>query len=95
VNANQGPEVLVVNEFSDVLPEELSVVPPDRDIEYVIELVPILLLYMYKIPYRMAAKQLAQLTDQIKELLEKAYIHPSSPPWGSPVNFIPKKDGTQ
>jgi hypothetical protein len=50
---------------------------------------------MYKRPYRMAAKQLAELKDQIKELLEKGYIHPSSPPWGGPLIFIPKKDGTQ
>jgi hypothetical protein len=43
----------------------------------------------------MAAKQFAKLKDQIKELLEKGYIHPSSPPWGAPVIFIPRKDGTQ
>jgi hypothetical protein len=43
----------------------------------------------------MAAKQLAELNDQIKELLEKGYIHPSSHPWGSPVIFVPMKDGTQ
>jgi hypothetical protein len=50
---------------------------------------------MYKRPYRMAAKQLAELKDHIKELLEKGYSCPSSPPWGAPMNFIPKKDGTQ
>jgi hypothetical protein len=44
LDASQGPEVPVVKEFSDVFPEELSVMPPDRDIEFVIELVPILLL---------------------------------------------------
>jgi hypothetical protein len=43
----------------------------------------------------MAAKQLAELTDQIKELLENGYIYRSSPPWGAPVIFISKKDGTQ
>jgi hypothetical protein len=43
----------------------------------------------------MAAKQLAELKDQIKELLEKGYICPSSPPWRAPVNFVLKKDGTQ
>jgi hypothetical protein len=50
---------------------------------------------MYKRPYRMAGKQLAKLKDHIKELLEKGYIHPSSPPLGAPMNFIRKKDGTQ
>jgi hypothetical protein len=50
---------------------------------------------MYKRPYRMAAKELAEPKAQIKELLEKGYIRPSSPPWGAPVIFIPRKDGTQ
>jgi hypothetical protein len=43
----------------------------------------------------MDAKQLAELKYQIKELLEKGYIRPSSPPWGAPIIFAPKKDGTQ
>jgi hypothetical protein len=43
----------------------------------------------------MATKQLTELKDQIKELLEKGYIHTSSPPWGAPMICIPKKDGTQ
>jgi hypothetical protein len=43
----------------------------------------------------MTAKQLANLKDQIKELLEKGSIHPSSPPWGAPMIFVLKKDGTQ
>jgi hypothetical protein len=43
----------------------------------------------------MATKQLPKLKDHIKELLEKGYIRPSLPPWGAPMNFIQKKDGTQ
>jgi hypothetical protein len=43
----------------------------------------------------MVAKQLAELKNQINELLEKGYIHPSSPPCGTPMIFVPKKDGTQ
>jgi hypothetical protein len=50
---------------------------------------------IYKRPYRMAAKQLAKLKDQIKELLEKGYVCPSSSPWGAPIIFVLKKDGTQ
>jgi hypothetical protein len=50
---------------------------------------------MYKRPYGMATKQLVELKDQIKKLLEKGYIRPSSPPWRAPVIFVPKKDGTQ
>jgi hypothetical protein len=68
--------------------------PPDRDIEFVIELKtntsP-----RYMTPYRMATPELAELKEHIKELLEKGFIHPSSSPWGAPMIFVPKKDGTQ
>jgi hypothetical protein len=50
---------------------------------------------IYKGPYRMAAKQLTELKDQIKDLLEKGNIFPSSTKWGASVIFIPKKDGAQ
>jgi hypothetical protein len=65
--------------------------PPDRDIEFVIELKPGTAL-IYKTPFRMTTSELAKL---IKELLEKGFICPSSSPWGAPVIFVPKKDGTQ
>jgi hypothetical protein len=94
LNASQGSEVSVVNEFPDVFPEELPCMPPDRDIEFVIELkhdtTPI-----YKTPYRMATLELAELKEHIEELLEKWFIHPSSSLWGTLVIFVPKKDGTQ
>jgi hypothetical protein len=68
--------------------------PPNREIEFVIELVhgtaPI-----FKRLYRMAANQLAKLKEQLQELLDKGYIRPSASPWGAPVIFMPKKDGTQ
>jgi hypothetical protein len=76
----------MVNEFLDVFLEELSGMPPDRDIEFVIDLAPVTALIY---------KQLAELKEHIKELLEKCYICPSSSPWGAPVIFGPKKDGTQ
>jgi hypothetical protein len=79
VRGQQRTQSAVVNEFSDVFFEELSIMPPDRDIESVIELVSGTT-SMYNRPYRMAAKQLVELKDQIKELLEKGYIRPSSPP---------------
>jgi hypothetical protein len=86
--------VPVVNEFPDVFPEELSGMPPDRDIKFVIELKPGTS-PIYKTPYRMATSELAELKEHIKELLEKGFICPSSSPWGAPVIFVPKKDGTQ
>jgi hypothetical protein len=94
LDASQGTEVPVVNEFPNVFPEELSGMPPDRDIEFVIELKPGTTL-IYKTAYRMATLELAELKEYIKELLEKGFIRPSSSPWGAPVIFVPKKDGTQ
>jgi hypothetical protein len=94
LDASEGSEVPVVNEFPDVFPKELTGMPPDRDIEFVIELKagtsPI-----YKTLYRMATPELAQLKEHVKELLEKGFIHPSSSPWGAPMIFVPKNDGTQ
>jgi hypothetical protein len=80
--------------FLDVFLEELPCMSPNRDIEFVIELVPGTV-PIYKRPYRMDAKQLAELKDQIKELLEKGYIRPNSSPWGAPVIFVSKKHGNQ
>jgi hypothetical protein len=67
--------------------------PPDHGIEFVIELAPGTT-PIYKKPYRMAPTELAELKKQIKELMEKGYVRPSSSPWGSPVLFAKKKDGT-
>jgi hypothetical protein len=84
----------VVNEFPDVFPEELPGMPPDRDIEFVIELKPGTA-PIYKTPIRMTTPELAELKEHIRELLEKGFIHPSSSPWRAPVIFVLKKDGTQ
>jgi hypothetical protein len=94
LEASQGFEVPVVIEFPDVLPEELPGMPPNRDIEFVIELKPGTT-PIYKTPYRMATPELAELKEHIKELLEKGFICPSSSPFGAPMIFVPKKDGTQ
>jgi hypothetical protein len=92
--ASQGSEVPMVNEFPNVFPEVLPGMPPDRHIEFVIELKPGTS-PIYKSPYRMATLELAELKELIKELLEKGFICPSSSPCGAPVIFVPKKDGTQ
>jgi hypothetical protein len=94
LDASQELKVLVVNEFPDVFPEELSGMPPDRDIEFVIELKPGTEL-IYKTPFRMTTSELAKLKEHIKELLENGFIRPSSSPWAAPVIFVTKKDGTQ
>jgi hypothetical protein len=86
--------VPVVNEFPDVFPEELPGTPQDRDIEFVIELKPGTA-PIYNTPFRMTTPELAKLKEHIKELLEKGFICPNSSPWGAPVIFVSKKDGTQ
>jgi hypothetical protein len=87
-------DIKTISKFPDVFPEELLGMPPDHEIEFVIKLVlgtaPI-----FKRPYRMVANQLAELKEQLQELLDKRYIHPSASPWGAHVIFVPKKDGTQ
>jgi hypothetical protein len=69
-------------------------IPPDREIEFMIELVPGTA-PIFKRPYRMVANQLVELKEQLQELLDKGYIRPSASPWGGPIIFVPKKDGTR
>ncbi|GKV36711.1 hypothetical protein SLEP1_g44811 [Rubroshorea leprosula] len=86
-------DISVVREFPDVFPEDLPGLPPDREVEFAIDLVlgtgPI-----SKAPYRMAPAELKELKVQLKELLEKGFIRPSVSPWGAPVLFVKKKDGS-
>jgi hypothetical protein len=86
--------IMTISEFPDVFPEELPGMPPDHEIEFVIELVPDTT-PIFKRSYRMAANQLAELKEQLQKLLDKGYIYPSASPWGAPVIFVPRKDGTQ
>jgi hypothetical protein len=83
----------VVNEYPDVFPEELPGMPPDRDIEFVIDLIP-RTSPIAKRPYRMAASELTELKKQLEELQRIGFIRPSSSPWGAPVLFVKKKDGS-
>jgi hypothetical protein len=94
LDASRGSEVPVVNENPNVFPEELPGMPPDRDIEFVIELKPGTA-PIYKTPCRIATLELAELKEHIKELLEKGFICSSSSPWGAAVIFVLKNDGTQ
>jgi hypothetical protein len=86
-------EIPVVCEYPDVFPDELPGMPPDRDVELVIELHPGTA-PISKRPYRMPPKELAELETQLQELLDKGYIRPSSSPWGCPALFVKKKDGS-
>ncbi|WVZ81255.1 hypothetical protein U9M48_028649 [Paspalum notatum var. saurae] len=88
VNATEAQlieKIPVVSDFSDVFLEELPRLPPDRDVEFAIELVPSTAPVSRR-PYRMAL-------DELKELkLDKGFIRPSSSPWGCPALFVEKKD---
>nr|CAD40076.1 OSJNBa0085C10.29 [Oryza sativa Japonica Group] len=83
----------VVQDYPDVFPEELPGMPPDRDIEFIIDLMPGTA-PISKRPYRMPANELEELKTQIKELQDKGYVRPSSSPWGAQVLFVKKKDGS-
>jgi hypothetical protein len=89
----QLENIPVVCEYPDVFPDDLPGMPPDRDVEFVIELQPGTA-PISKRPYRMSPKELAELKIQLQELLDKGYIRPSSSPWGSPALFVKKKDGS-
>jgi hypothetical protein len=67
--------------------------PPDRDIEFIIELQPSTA-PISKRPYRMPPNKLAELKIQLQDLLDKGYIHPSASPWGCPALFVKKKDNS-
>jgi hypothetical protein len=90
LDASQGSEVTVVNEFPDVFPEDLSGMPLDRDIEFLIELKPGTA-PIYKTSHRMTTPELAKYKEHIKELLEKGFIRPTSSPWGAPHDFCPEE----
>jgi hypothetical protein len=94
MEAGQGFVMPMINEFPDVFSKQLLGMPPDRDIKFVIELKPGTA-RICKTPNRMTTLELAELKEHIKELLGKSFIRPSSSPWGAPVIFVPKKDGTQ
>jgi hypothetical protein len=87
-------DIRVVQEYLDVFLEELPGMPPDRDIEFLIELLPGTP-PISKRPYRMPVNELVELKKQIAELQAKEFIRPSSSCWGAPVLFVEKKDGTQ
>ena len=82
LEAKSVKKVPVVCEYPDVFPKELLGMPPNRDVEFVIDLLlgtgPIA-----KRPYRMSVDELEELKKQIRELSDKGYIWPSASPWGS------------
>ncbi|GKF22192.1 putative reverse transcriptase domain-containing protein [Tanacetum coccineum] len=86
-------DVPIVRDFPDVFPEDLPGLPLTRQMEFQIDLIfgaaPVALA-----PYRLAPSKMKELSEQLKELSDKGFIRPSSSPWGAPVLFVKKKDGS-
>jgi len=89
---NKIKTILVVNEYQNVFPEDLSGLPPDRDVEFAINLLSGTTSIL-KAPYRMALTKMKELKIQLQDLLDKGFIRPSISPWGAPILFVKKKDG--
>jgi hypothetical protein len=87
-------EIPIVHEFPDVFPKDLSGLPPKRDVEFVIELKPGTSPISRR-PYKMPPNELVELKIQLKELLDKGLIRPSTSEWGSPALFVKKDQSLQ
>jgi hypothetical protein len=86
-------DIPIVCEYPDVFPDDLPRMPPDKDIEFIIELQPGIA-PISKRPYRMPPNELAELKTQLQDLLDKGFIRPSASPWGCPALFEKKKDNS-
>ncbi|KAA0059807.1 pol protein [Cucumis melo var. makuwa] len=87
------PQVISAIRASKLLSQELPGLPPHREVEFAIELEPGTV-PISRAPYRMAPAELKELKVQLQELLDKGFIRPSVSPWGAPVLFVKKKDGS-
>ncbi|GJU53070.1 putative reverse transcriptase domain-containing protein [Tanacetum coccineum] len=86
-------DVPIIQDFSEVFPEDLPGLPPTRQVEFQINLIPGVS-PIARAPYRLAPSEKKELSDQLKELSDKGFIRPSFSHWGAPVLFVKKKDGS-
>ncbi|GKA75715.1 putative reverse transcriptase domain-containing protein [Tanacetum coccineum] len=86
-------DIPVVKEFPDVFPENLPGLPPVRQVEFQIDLIPGAA-PVARTPYRLAPLEMQELSNQLQELTDRGFIRPSTSPWGAPVLFVKKKDGS-
>nr|GFA37409.1 putative reverse transcriptase domain-containing protein [Tanacetum cinerariifolium] len=86
-------DIHVVKEFPDIFPKDLPGLPPIRQVEFQIDLIrgtpPVA-----HAPYRLAPSEMQELSNQLQELIDRGFIRPSTSPWGAPVLFVKKKDGS-
>ncbi|GJY20862.1 putative reverse transcriptase domain-containing protein [Tanacetum coccineum] len=86
-------DVPIVRDFPEVFPEDLPGIPPTRQVEFQIDLIPGAA-PVARAPYRLAPSEMKELSDQLQELSDKGFIRPSSSPWGALVLFVKKNDGS-
>nr|GEU40990.1 putative reverse transcriptase domain-containing protein [Tanacetum cinerariifolium] len=89
----QLKDVPVIRDYPEVFPKDLSGLPPARPVEFQIDLIPGAA-PVARAPYRLAPSKMKELSEQLQELSKKGFIRPSSLPWGSPILFVKKKDGS-
>ncbi|KAJ9565069.1 hypothetical protein OSB04_001035 [Centaurea solstitialis] len=90
----EAKDVPIVHDYLDVFPEDLPGLPPDRQVQFGIDLVPGTV-PIAKTPYRLAPSEMQELKSQLQELLDKGFIRESTSPWGAPILFVKKKDGSK
>ncbi|KAI3821769.1 hypothetical protein L1987_09341 [Smallanthus sonchifolius] len=90
---NKLQDIPIIRDFPEVFPEDLPGLPPPRQVEFRINLVPGAT-PVAKAPYRLGPFEMQELASQLQELLSKGFIRPSHSPWGAPVLFVKKKDGS-
>ena len=86
-------DIPVISDYPEVFPEELPGLPPDRQVEFRIDIIPGAA-PVARAPYRLAPTEMKELRTQLDDLLDKCFIRPSSSPWGAPILFVKKKDGS-
>ncbi|GJY21774.1 putative reverse transcriptase domain-containing protein [Tanacetum coccineum] len=89
----QLKDVPIIRDFPEVFLEDLSGLPPTRPVEFQIDLI-LGAAPVARAPYRLALSEMKELSEQLQELSDKGFIRPSSSPWGAPVLFVKKKDGS-
>jgi len=93
VKGKELKDIPIARDFPEVFPEDLNGLPPIREVEFKIDLIPGAT-PVAKAPYRLAPSELQELSSQLQELSDKGLIRPSTSPWGAPVLFVKKKDGS-
>ncbi|GJW49003.1 hypothetical protein Tco_0080649 [Tanacetum coccineum] len=93
LEGKQLKDVPIVRDFPEVFPEDLPVLPTARPVEFQIDLIPGAA-PVARAPYRLAPSEKKELSEQLQEISDKGFIRPSSSPWGAPVLFVKKKDGS-